>query len=360
MPANLPAVVLSCALALLAALGLAFPAPATAQTSAAPSRHQQPTGLLGPDDADEVARALDEAERELQTTVDVDVVVDETGRRVSTGWMLQVPESGREYATETPMPVLAEDVNSPDGIVVLVDPFEGTGSFVEAPNLSGRDERYLSGLMTAEFRRGSYGDGLIAVAHALEDGLAPHESRPPNPPHHEPATTGSVSGAAVALFTGGITAVVLLLGYFLNGERYRRRPWGPDRGVAFVTARHEAEGILSSLAPGVILLAEKEMRVIGRLRSLEGNTPDGSGRGRAEGLLRSAISGGFWESFVGITALIEEDPVEALEGLRGLCIQVENALAKLVEAEEILNGTRSGEELDDGGENTTRKDESDG
>ena len=32
---------------------------------------------------------LDEAERELQNTVHVDVVSDGTGRRVSTDWMLQ-------------------------------------------------------------------------------------------------------------------------------------------------------------------------------------------------------------------------------------------------------------------------------
>lgn len=358
MSANFPAAVLSCALAFLAALGLALPAPATAQTSAAPVRQQQPTGLLGPDEAAEVARALDETERELQNTVHVDVVVDETGRRVSTDWMLQARDPGDEYATETPMPVLAEDVNAPGGIVILVDPFERTGSFVEAPNLSGRDERYLSGLMTAEFRRGSYKGGLISVAHVLADGLAPRVACSPNPPYRDPATAGTASSATVALFAGGIAAVVLLLGYFLNSERYRR-PGGPDRGMAFVAARHEAEGILSALAPRVMLLAEKEMRVVGRLRSLEGSAPSPPRRGRAERLLRSAISGGFWESFVRVTALIEENPEEALEGLRGLSIQVEKALAELGDADEVLNSSRPGEGLDDGREDTTRRDESD-
>lgn len=298
MPANLLAALLR-ALAFLAALVAALPVPAVAQMSAVPLRQQQPTGLLGPDEAAGVARALDEAEREIQNTVHVGVVVDETGSRASTDWMLQVRETGGEYATETPMPVLAEGVNAPGGIVVLVDPFERTGSFVEAPDLPDRDKRYLPGLMTSEFPRGSYESGPIAFAHGLEDRLAPRRL---NPPYRESATTRTVSGVAVVLFTGSTAAVALLLGYFLKDERYRR-PWRPDRGIAFVAARHDAEAVLSALAPRVMLLAEKQMAVIGRLRSLDESAPNGPRRGRVEGLLRGAVSSGLWECFVRATAL---------------------------------------------------------
>ena len=354
MQAKIPAAVL----ALLAALVL--PTPATAQTSAAPIRQQEPTGLLDPDEAGEVARALNEAQSEIGRTIHVDVVVDEAGRRVSTGWISYAPHEGAGHATEIPMPVLAEDVNTPDGIVVLVNPFEGTGSFVEAPGLSNRDERYLSGLMTNEFRGGSYHDGLIAVAHGLEDRLAspPPLLLPPDLPYREPAAE-KVSGAAVALFAVGIAAVVLLLGYFLKEERYRG-PTGPEKGVGFVAALRDAKALLSALAPRVMLLAERERAITSHLRNLGEGMPNGPSRRRAEGLLRQAVSGGFWESFVAATALVEEDPEEALTQLRRLSTEVETALGKLGEAERALCEPRADKGPGGGEKHLTRRDDNDG
>ncbi len=349
----------------LAILGAAFwvlpPAPASAQMSRTcghPSQ-QEPTGLLGPVEAREVARALDEAERATGRKIYVDVVVDEGGRRVSTAWRIHLPHEGAGYATEIPRPVPAEDVNATGGIAVLVDPFEGMGSFVEASSLSHPDERYLSALMTSEFRRGSYEDGLIAVAHGLEDRLA-HPRPLPLPLHplyREPPPRRHVSGAAAALFTGGIVAVVGLLGYFLRGERYRGTR-GAEKGVGFAVGRRDAMILLSALAPRVMLLTQKEMAVVGLLGKTGGEMSNESRRGRAEGLLRQAVSGGFWKSFVAATALVEEDPEEALPELHRLSTEVEAALGKLSEAERALCDLWADE--GPGGEgHLTRRDESD-
>lgn len=346
---------------LAAAFWVVLPAPAVAQTNRTYGNlHQQePTGLLGPDDAREVARALDEAERAIGRTIHVDVVVNEAGRRVSTDWIFHVPHEGAGYATETPMPVLAENVNAPDGIVVLVDPVEGTGSFAEASGLSYQDERYLSTIMTSEFRRGSYEDGLIAVARGLEDRLAHPRPLPLlDPPYHEPATERQVSGTAVALFTGGIVAVGGLLGYFLRQERYSGTR-GPEKGVGFVVGRRNAMNLLSALAPRVMLLAEREMAVIGLLGKAGEGMPNESSRERAEGLLHQAVCCGFWESFVAATALVEEDPEEALPELRRLSTEVEAALGKLGEAERALRDPRA-DEGPGGGGHLTRRGESDG
>ena len=353
------AAVLIGALALLAA---ALPDVAAARTSAAPMRQQEPTGFLGPDEAREGARVLDKAQLGIGHTIHADVVVDRNGRRVSSDWYAPVSPEGVGYATEPPIPVLAEDVNAPDGIVVLVDPFRGEGSFVEAPGLSDRDKRHLSGLMTDRFRRGSYGDGLVAVAHGIEQRLAPPRpaSLAPDHAHRNPSPGREVSGAAVALFIGGIAAVSLLLGHFLSGERYRR-PQGPEKGVGFVAARRDAEALLSGLAPKVLLLAERELGVIGRLRDRGEGEPNGpSRRRRAEGLLRQAVPGGFWESFVAATALVERDPEKALAELRRLSAQAEAALHKLGEAERTLRDPRADRGPDDGEERLTRGERNDG
>ena len=336
MQAKTHAVALLVVPALFSAFLISFPEPVLAQTSVAPLHGREPTGLLGPDEAWEVTRAMDEAKRRTGRTIHVDVVVDDAGRRVSTGWIPYTPHEGAVHATETPMPMPAEDVNAPNGIVILVDPFGGKSSFVEAPGLSDSDERYLSGLMTHHFRRGSYDDGLIATAHWLGALLTPPVSRPLPPDPPDASETGRVSGVAVAIFGGGIAAVLLLLGYFLKGERYRQ-PRGPDMGVGFVAARRDAEASLSALAPRVMLLAEREMAVICRLRNFDEGTPDGpSRRHRAEALLRRAVSGAFWEDFVAATSLIEQDPEEALPELRRLSVVVEAALGGLREAERAL------------------------
>ena len=257
------------------------------------------------------------------------------------------------------MPVLAEDVNAPDGIVVLVDPFEGTGPFVEAPGLSYREDLYLSELMTSEFRRGSYGAGLIAVARGLEVRFAPPKLLPDLRREGSGGRGRGVSGTSVALFVGGTVAVISLLGHFLRRERYRG-PDGREKGVGFVAARHEAEAALSTLAPKVMLFAEREMVVLARLRVLGEAMPNCQSRSRAEGLLRRAVSGGFWGSFVAATALLEEDPEGALPELRRLSTEVETALGKLDEAERALRDTRSDDDFGGGDESLTRKDENDG
>ena len=170
---------------------------------------------------------------------------------------------------------------------------------------------------------------------------------------------GRNSGVAAAIFTGGTAAVLLLLGYFLKGERYRQ-PRGPDRGIGFVAARHDANAALSALAPRVMLLAEREIATIDRLMNSDGEMPDGPGRQRrAEGLLRQAIPGAFWENFVAATSLIEKAPQEALPELRRLSVEVEAALDGLREAERALGGPHGNGEA--GGEqHPTRRDENDG
>ena len=361
MQATAPAAVLIGTLAFLATL---FPTTATAQTSAAPPRQQEPTGLPEPDEATAVAHAPDQAELESWRTINVEVVVDENGRRVSTNRSFPVFLEGAGYATGVPTPMLDEDVDAP---VVLAGPFGGTGFFVEAlPGLPDRDERHLFGLMTERLHRGSYNDGIVAVAQGLEDRL-----RPPRPlpllsepshrgPRREPAPGRTVSGAAVALFSGGTAAVILLLGYFLKGERYRG-PQGPDKGVGFVAARREAEALLSALAPRVMLLAERETAVIGLPTNLGETTPNGQSRWRrSEVLLRQAVSGELWVSFVAATSLVEKNPEGALPRLRRLSAEVEAALGKLDEAEKAPCDRRAGEGPGGCKGRLTERDENDG
>ncbi|QIN79143.1 hypothetical protein GBA65_12100 [Rubrobacter marinus] len=151
--------------------------------------------------------------------------------------------------------------------------------------------------------------------------------------------------------------MISLLGYFLRGERYRNPP-GPEKGVRFVAARRDADAALSALAPRVMLLAEREMAVLGRMRRLE-RRPSAGSRSGAEGLLREAVSGGFWERFVAATALVGEDPEAALPELRRLSTEAEAALCKLDEAERALRDPWSEEGLA-GEKDFTRRDENDG
>ena len=323
---------------LLAALWTEPRTPAAAETSAAPRPRLEPTCLLGPDEARRVVWAFDKAERSPGRTVRVGVGVDEAGRGISTTRVLHAKPERTPYATEAQMPVLA-------------DPFEGTGSFAETPGFSAREEHHLT---EDRFRRGSCDDGLIVASHRPEGRLAC--PRPLDAP--DPEIGRNVSGEAVAIFAAGTAAVVGLLGYFLRGERYRE-PRGPEKGVGFVAARREAEALLSALAPRVMLLAEREMAVLHRLRHSEEGMPNRWSRRKAEGLLRQAVSGGFWESFVAATEGMERDPEEALTELRRLSTEVEAALGKLGEAERALRGPRP-EERSGGDVNPTRRDGNDG
>ena len=140
----------------------------------------------------------------------------------------------------------------------------------------------------------------------------------------------------VALLGAGTVAVILVLGLFLAGERYRRPP-KPERGVGFVEARLAARGQLSSLAPKVVLLAEKERYVYYRLESgaLGGET------WRVERMRREISTTRFWRRFVAASALIEEDPARAYEELRCLASVAKEVFEKLCRIEEIIESDPS-------------------
>ncbi len=134
----------------------------------------------------------------------------------------------------------------------------------------------------------------------------------------------------VALLGLGTAVVVLILGLFLTNERYRRPP-KPDRGVGFVEARLTVENQVSSLAPRVLLLAEKEETIV---RFLESRALSNEARRDVEGLLQEAATG-FWRRFGAASALVEDDPAKACEELRLLVPVVETVVERLSRAEEV-------------------------
>lgn len=148
-----------------------------------------------------------------------------------------------------------------------------------------------------------------------------------------------VSWLVVTLFAAGTAFLVLLLYYFLEEERYRR-PSKPEKGVEFVAARRAVEARISALAPGVLLLAEKERFVADRLK--EGALGE-EARRRVEGLLRDAALTGFWEKFVEVSILADSDPVRAYKELRGLSRVANTALENLGRAEEVVRGEEDAE-----------------
>ena len=142
----------------------------------------------------------------------------------------------------------------------------------------------------------------------------------------------------ILLLGVGTGVVILVLAFFLANERYGR-PSKPERGVGFVEARMEAGNRLSSLAPKVVLLAEKE-RLVDDF--LAGWTSDDGTRRTVEGLRREVSATGFWRRFVAAAALIEEDPARVSRELRLLSSVAEAALEKLNESEKIIEGTGGG------------------
>ena len=141
----------------------------------------------------------------------------------------------------------------------------------------------------------------------------------------------------VALLGAGTVAVILVLGLFLAGERYRRPP-KPERGVGFVEARLAARDQLSSLAPKVLLLAEKERYVDDRLES---GALGGETRRVVERMRREVSTTRFWRRFVAASALIEEDPARAYGELRCLASVAKEVLEKLWRIEEIIESEPS-------------------
>lgn len=136
----------------------------------------------------------------------------------------------------------------------------------------------------------------------------------------------------------GTVVVFTILVLFLADERYRRSP-KPERGVVFVAARLAAGDRLSSLAPKVVLLAEKEGLVDD---FLAGRASDDETRRTVEELRREVSATGFWRRFVAASALIEEDPARACGELRLLAPVAEAALEKLIKAEKAIEGTGGG------------------
>jgi hypothetical protein len=141
----------------------------------------------------------------------------------------------------------------------------------------------------------------------------------------------------VVLLGAGTVAVFLVLGLFLAGERYRRPP-KHERCVGFVEARLAARDQLSSLAPKVLLLAEKERYVYDRLES---GALGGETWRVVERMRREISTTRFWRRFVAASALIEEDPARAYEELRCLASVAKEVFEKLCRIEEIIESDPS-------------------
>jgi hypothetical protein len=156
----------------------------------------------------------------------------------------------------------------------------------------------------------------------------------------EVSSVPEISWLAVVLFVVGIVFVILLLFRFLREERYRRPP-RPEKGVEFVAAQRAAEARISTLAPRVMLLAEKEKSVVNHL---EKGPSSEETRRMVEGLLQDVDRSGFWERFVESSALASSDPVRAHGELRRLSALAETALEKLDRAEEIARGGEGDEQ----------------
>lgn len=309
--------------------------PAAARTSVGPAPQRKvaepvPTGLLRADERLEVARTLDETRTKTARIV-----------YVLSG---EIVEQG---ASTT------EDLDTTGSVVILVDPFEKKGSLPKPP--------VHSSLLIAKLRRGEYAEGLIGASNRLMDrlevpGVPPEPLRGAGPAKEQSAERRDLedlledrlrasrgadgsrsgrregSGYSVVLVCAGTTAVILFVIFFLKSERYGR-PEEPERNADFYRARRAAEEAVAALAPGTLLLAERE-KVVARLLGGAG----GEERREAERLSREADAAGFWRRFAGALALIEDDPHKALDELRPLPSLVEPALEKLEEVAEVLAG----------------------
>lgn len=138
------------------------------------------------------------------------------------------------------------------------------------------------------------------------------------------------------LFVVATVVVVMVLGVFVRGARYRED--GPEYSPVEVEwLREKAEGRISAIAPGVMVLAEKERAVT---RSLERGGVDEAVRDGVEELLVEAAAEDFWGRFVAASALVEEEPAEALRELDRLPGLLETTIARLDRAESLCVGRR--------------------
>lgn len=141
------------------------------------------------------------------------------------------------------------------------------------------------------------------------------------------------SYVAVGFFLAGIVGVVFALIFFVNGRAYRGTP-KPLTPAESGAARREVGRRLSDLAPRTILLAEK-LRIVEEAL-VEGGLDDERWK-RVERLAREAPVTGVWRRYSTASALAEEQPLAALEELRGVEWMVETALSRLEEARRLCN-----------------------
>jgi len=142
-----------------------------------------------------------------------------------------------------------------------------------------------------------------------------------------------VSLAGVAMLAFGTVVTIFFLGSLLARERYRRaaKPLSP---VEFAHARREAEGLMASLAPRAMLLAEA-----GRAANRAADaSPQGADVGRgARELLECAAATGYWEGLAVASVLVEEDPEGAVRELRRLPALLETSLERVSRAARLLS-----------------------
>ena len=118
----------------------------------------------------------------------------------------------------------------------------------------------------------------------------------------EAGSAGS-EGLLVVLLMGTVV-MIGVLGAFVFGGRFGK-PVGVLDRAEFEELRRRAETRLSALAPGAILLSERE---------------------REAGGTRGPEADEFWRRFGGASGLVEEDPAAALRELRDLPALLERAL----------------------------------
>ena len=151
---------------------------------------------------------------------------------------------------------------------------------------------------------------------------------------------------ATVVLLAGVLFVVLVLGWYWGGGWYRlpAEELGPAERA---WVRRAAADLLAELAPQAFLLVERERAVEAALRRSEG-AAGAAERRRVEGLDLSD----FWGRFVRASALVDEDPAEAVRELPALGSLLEEHLNACDEVLAILGvvpksvergGARAGE-----------------
>jgi hypothetical protein len=136
---------------------------------------------------------------------------------------------------------------------------------------------------------------------------------------------------AEVLFISVTVVVVILLGTVIARSRYVED--APEFSpVEIEWLKEEAEGRISDLSSRVMALAELERAVN---QSMDLGDGYEESRFRAEELLVEAAADDFWGRFVTASALVEENPVEALEELGRLPGLLEETIRKLERAERL-------------------------